>query len=70
MNSTLFTKPVYNPYAGLDYEQKTVTYMGSFKVTMPTDVMAEMLHHQLEMLKQLFGLLNPFGGRHGEGGHQ
>lgn len=35
MNSTEFTNPVYNPYAGLNYEQRTETYMGSFKLTLP-----------------------------------
>jgi hypothetical protein len=60
MNSTDFTNPVYNPYAGLDYEQKTVTYMGSVKMSMSTEVMAEMLHHQMETLKHIFSYLNPF----------
>lgn len=60
LNSTDFTNPVYNPYAGLNYEQKTVTYMGGFKLTMPTHVMAEMLHKQLETIGHIFQLLNPF----------
>jgi long-subunit fatty acid transport protein len=64
MNSTDFTNPVYNPYAGLDYEQKTVTYMGSVKMSMSTEVMAEMLHHQMEMLKNILGFLNPFSKSH------
>lgn len=55
-----FTKPVYNPYAGLHYEQKTITYMGSFKVTMPLAVMHEMMGHQAEMVKKAFKKLNPF----------
>lgn len=64
MNSTDFTDPVYNPYAGLDYEQKTATYLGSFKLSMPTHVMAEMLHHQMEMVKHVFSFLNPFSRGH------
>lgn len=57
--STDFTKPVYNPYAGLNYEQKTATYMGSFKVTMPLAVMDEMMEHQKEMIHKALKLLNP-----------
>ena len=60
MNSTDFTKPVYNPYAGLNYEQKTVTYIGSAKLTMPLKVMTDMMHHQEEMLLKAASLLNPF----------
>lgn len=60
LNSTSFTDPVYNPYAGLNYEQETLSYMGSFKITMPTSVAAEMIHHQLEFLHKLFSKLNPF----------
>lgn len=70
MNSTNFTDPVYNPYAGLNYEQKTVTYMGSFKLSMPTHVMAEMLHHQLEMLKSAFSFLNPFSKSRSDDPHE
>jgi hypothetical protein len=53
MNSTDPFKPVYNPYAGLDYHQQTETYIGAFKMTMPWEVMTEMMHHSLS-------LLNPF----------
>jgi long-subunit fatty acid transport protein len=70
MNSTDFTNPVYNPYAGLDYEQKTVTYMGSVKMSMSTEVMAEMLHHQMEMLKHILGFLNPFSKSHDDQHHE
>lgn len=54
MNSTDPFKPVYNPYAGLDYHQKTETYLASFKVSMPLEVMSG-------MLEDTFALLNPFG---------
>ncbi|MCF8028873.1 MAG: TonB-dependent receptor [Desulfobacteraceae bacterium] len=69
MNSTDFTKVVYNPYAGLDYEQETAIYMASFGITMPLEVQMELLHHQLEMGKHalhtiggLINKLNPFAG--------
>jgi uncharacterized protein YceK len=51
MNSTDPFAPVYNPYAGLHYQQKTETYLYSFKVSMPLEVMSAMLDT----------LLNPFG---------
>jgi|GEM_PF-888021 len=62
MNSTDPFTPVYNPYAGLNYSQKTETYLASFKVTMPLEVMSEMLHDTLS-------LLNPFssGKKNGAG---
>jgi len=69
LNSTDFTKIVYNPYAGLDYEQELEIFMGSFTVTMPLEVQMEMIHHQMEMthhavegIKKLIGKLNPFSG--------
>ncbi len=33
LNSTDFTKPVYNPYAGMDVEVKTVSYIGAVTIT-------------------------------------
>lgn len=69
MNSTDFTRIVYNPYAGLDYKQETAIYLASFTVTMPLEVQMEMIHHQMEMghhavsaLKNVFKKLNPFSG--------
>jgi len=55
LNSTDPFNPVYNPYAGLNYRQKTETYLASFKVSMPLHVMSE-------MIDDIFGLLNPFDG--------
>lgn len=60
LNSSEFTDPVYNPYAGLDYEQDTITYLGSFKVQMPTAVVGGMLHHTMDSLKKIGRALNPF----------
>ena len=68
-----FTKPVYNPYAGLNYEQKTATYMGSFKMTMPLETMQHMLHYQLGMVSKAIHLLNPikwFSPAHPKAGHE
>jgi long-subunit fatty acid transport protein len=53
MNSTDPFAPVYNPYAGLHYTQKTETWLASFKVTMPFEVMAEMVEHTLSLLNPL-----------------
>jgi long-subunit fatty acid transport protein len=33
LNSTSFVNPVYSPYAGLDYEQETINYLFSFKIS-------------------------------------
>jgi long-subunit fatty acid transport protein len=60
MNSTDFTRIVYNPFAGLDYEQETYIYIASFGVTMPLQVQMDLLHHQMETVKHLFHKLNPF----------
>jgi len=63
MNSLNWTKPVYNPYAGLDYEQDIDVYMVSANVTMPWDVFLEMQHHQKETIHKLLHFttkLNPF----------
>jgi long-subunit fatty acid transport protein/ketosteroid isomerase-like protein len=66
LNSNDTFKPVYNPYAGLHYEQDTYTYMGSINVTMPFEVMAKMMHHQMEMGHMVFNLLNPFSSHEDE----
>lgn len=74
MNSTDFTTIVYNPYAGLDYEQETYLYLASFGITMPLENQMELLHHQSEMLhhqlemgrhaihaiKKIINKINPF----------
>ena len=60
LNSTLFTKPVYNPYAGLNYEQDTEVFLASVKVTMPLQVMEHMMEAQFEMGQKLVGFLYPF----------
>ena len=60
LNSTDFSDPVYNPYAGLDYEQDTVTYLYSLNITMPLQSVEEMLDQQLDMAYRLVSWLNPF----------
>ena len=70
LNSNDPFKPVYNPYAGLNYEQDTSTYMGSINVTMPFEVMTEMMHHQMEMGQMVVGFLNPFSSHDHEEGEE
>lgn len=60
INSTDFTKPVYNPYAGLNYEQKMRVYLGSMKTTMPLRIVEEILDGQLKMVKKILDHINPF----------
>lgn len=45
-NSTDFFYPIYNPYAGLNYEQETYIYLAGFNLTMP-------FHSFIEMQKDL-----------------
>ncbi|MFZ3209866.1 MAG: outer membrane protein transport protein [Geobacteraceae bacterium] len=40
--SSNFTKPVYNPYAGLNYEQKTEAITASAKISMPIEVISKL----------------------------
>ncbi len=64
MNSTDFSKPVYNPYAGLNVEQKTFIYLVSVGITMPfadfIKMQTEMMHKQQEAIHHLISILNPF----------
>lgn len=66
LNSTDFTKIVYNPFAGLNYEQDTSIYLASFTVTMPLDIQIELLDHQKEMFHKVTRKLKkliPFIGK-------
>jgi len=64
LNSTDFTNIIYNPYAGLDVEQKFELYMASITLRMPfadfIEMQKEMMHHQHEVIHKIIGLLNPF----------
>jgi hypothetical protein len=44
--------------------------MGSVKMSMSTEVMAEMLHHQMETLKHILSFLNPFSKSHDDQHHE
>ncbi|MDZ7832220.1 MAG: outer membrane protein transport protein [Desulfobacterales bacterium] len=74
LNSTDFFKPVYNPYAGLDVEQKFGLYMASLTMRMPfadfIEMQKELMHHQHEVIHKIVGLLNPFSSGHDEEGHE
>lgn len=59
-NSTDFTKIVYNPYAGLDYEQDTSLFAVSGGITMPLAVQMELIHNDINKVKKLLYILNPF----------
>lgn len=62
MNSTDFNKPVYNPYAGLNFKEEMAAYIFSVNVRMPIHVMKDHMHHQAEMVKKAYHALNPFDG--------
>jgi long-subunit fatty acid transport protein len=74
LNSTDFFKPVYNPYAGLDYEQETNIYIISFAVRMPFHQFVEhqkhLMHKQQEAIHHLVELLKkPFSSSDSEPAH-
>lgn len=54
LNSTSFTEPVYNPYAGLDYEQETENYLFSLKVSSPPRVLGGMIKGAFQWIGGLF----------------
>lgn len=60
MNSKDWTKPVYNPFTGLNYEQESRIYVFSGSVTMPLDVFVDQTKHNIEGIKNIFKKLNPF----------
>lgn len=64
LNATDFFYPVYNPYAGLNYEQETNIYLAAFQVQMPfalfIEQQKEMMQKQQEAIHHLVNLLNPF----------
>jgi len=47
LNSNDFSKPVYNPYAGLNVETSFAAYIASANISMPFEVMNEMLESTL-----------------------
>ncbi|GAB6095381.1 outer membrane protein transport protein [Desulfatiferula olefinivorans] len=60
MNSDDWTRPVYNPFTGLDYHQETKVYVGSISATMPLEHMVETTRHGIDTVKRLMGKLYPF----------
>jgi long-subunit fatty acid transport protein len=71
LNSTDFFKPVYNPYAGLDFEQEMNVYMISVGIRMPFHQFVEqqkhLMHKQQEAIHHLIELLKkPFSGSDSE----
>ena len=65
--STDFWYPVYNPYAGLNIEQKTFVYLASFSITMPFHAFIEqqkdLMKKQHEAIGHIIDLFKkPFGG--------
>ncbi|GAB6163451.1 hypothetical protein JCM12298_26110 [Desulfothermus naphthae] len=57
LNSNIFTDVVYNPYAGMDYEQDTEVYMLSLSATMPFETLKELNHEQRTILKKAGSML-------------
>lgn len=60
MNSIDWTRPVYNPFGGLDYFQETKIYIGSASLTMPWELMMSMSKRNIDKVKNVFSSLNPF----------
>jgi len=60
MNSNEWTRPVYNPFVGLDYFQETKVYIGSVSATMPLEIMVSMASDSMDSIKNIFSKLNPF----------
>jgi len=58
-NSTDFTK-IISPYAGLDYEQDTTLMCIAGGITMPLAVQMELIHNDIQKVKKLLYILNPF----------
>lgn len=63
LNSTDFTNLVYNPYAGLNYKQRTTIIIGSFEVVLPFEafikMQKDMMQKQQEAIHHLISILNP-----------
>jgi long-subunit fatty acid transport protein len=60
MNSKDWTKPVYNPFTGLHYEQESRIYVFSGSVTMPLDVFVDQTKRNIDGIKNIIKKLNPF----------
>ena len=60
MNSTTFTDIIYNPYAGLNYEQDLEIYELAMTLSMPTQLMSQGLDRFFEKSGELLDRINPF----------
>ena len=60
MNSSDWTKPVYNPFTGLNYIQETKVYILSASVSMPLEIFVNQTRHGIKTFKDIMGALNPF----------
>ncbi len=60
MNSDDWTKPVYNPFVGLDYIQKTQIYIFSANTSMPLDLFVQGTKTGIKAVTNIFSMLNPF----------
>lgn len=60
MNSNDWTRPVYNPFVGLDYYQETKVYIFSGSVSMPLNIFIEQTKHGIHSFKDIFNKINPF----------
>ncbi|MCF6247852.1 MAG: outer membrane protein transport protein [Desulfobacula sp.] len=60
LNNTSFTSPIYNPYAGLDYEQDYDIYLFGLTISMPLSVMSHMTGELIEKAEKIFSILKPF----------
>lgn len=60
MNNTEFTYPIYNPYAGLDYEQDFDIYLFGMTVSMPLSLAGHMAEETLGHLGSFLSIFNPF----------
>ncbi len=54
MNNTEFTNVIYNPYAGLDYEQNFDIYLIGIKLSAPTSLLSETAEAIFEKIGNLF----------------
>jgi long-subunit fatty acid transport protein len=60
MNSNDWTKPVYNPFVGLNYFQETRAYMFSGSASMPLESISKMTKDGIKSVKKVMNMLNPF----------
>lgn len=53
LNGTDFTRPVYTPYAGLDYRQETAIYLCALNLTMPMSAMQDIVYYMYSGLRKM-----------------